>query len=559
MGDAEVPDTKDKDATWSKAGGITSWIDSDFSPTEIKQMYTYENAPHIVFVLVDDWGYNDIGYRSTYLNWTTPTIDKLAAEGIKLENYYNHYSCVPSRSALLTSKYAFVTGMQDDRSGAELPLKEITLAQELKSAGYHTYMVGKWHLGISTVYHHPMNRGFDSFYGYFSGFIDYWDKKYHEYQDLQDGFDIVTDESELDETLHNGYLLQTKAEKAIDDYISNYGDSGEPMFLYYSMQLIHGVWAAPDTFLQRCDDTKLLGVFDDDYDNTLIQTYCAMNVMLDEAIANLTCKINSVGMGDNTILVIISDNGGEGSVKGNNYPMRASKGSYFNGGVLGNGIIHSKLVPESVRGTSYYGQVHITDWLPTLMGQATNGEWTGSYSGDTLDGVDVWSAILENSTSPHQTIVHYHDGENCTLQYKMVKMVTSSNWHKYHEPDHYFAKDQAPQNSVESCSNPSLIYVDATDDYTSDTSIASINTFNIGTAHSIKIFLVFVAIFLILFALIFYSYINLSRIKSNKHYDFESIKGERNVALSPYRNNINKAELIGLLHHGGKYQSDSIM
>jgi len=563
VGEEEVPDSTNRDTTWEAAGGITSWIESDFTPTEIEQIYSYDDAPHIVFVLVDDWGYNDIGYRSSYLNWTTPTIDKLGEEGVKLENYYNHYSCVPSRSALMTSKYAFVTGMQEDRGGAELPLKEITLAQELKSAGYHTYMVGKWHLGISTVYHHPLNRGFDSFYGYYSGFVDYWDKTYHGYLDLQDGFDIVTDESELDSTLHNGYLLQTKAEKAIDDYISNYGDSGEPMFLYYSMQLIHGVWAAPDTFLQRCDDTKSLGVLDDDYDNTLLQTYCAMNVMLDEAIANLTCKIESVGMGDNTILVVVSDNGGEASVHGNNYPMRGSKGSYFNGGILGNAIIHSKLIPESVRGTSYYGQVHITDWLPTLMGQATDSAWTGSYSDENvLDGVDVWSTIMENTTSPHQVMVHYHDGENCTIQYKMVKVIYSDDWKNYHVPDYNFERDQAPQNSIESCDDPSLVSGYFSDDTSSGYSSNISNFDKILSARLLKFLLVFTTICVVLLAAMISSYLNLSRFKVEVRHDLKSTQLKGSVALSPRRQNIKtceQSEFSRLLEHKSTVKEDDDM
>lgn len=113
-----------------------------------------------------------IGYRSTYLNWTTPTIDQLAAEGIKLENYYSHETCTPSRGALLTGRYPLRLGLWEQHIEAELPLNETTLAQELKSAGYQTYMVGKWHLGYSTDAHLPPNRGFDSYYGTYCSCVD---------------------------------------------------------------------------------------------------------------------------------------------------------------------------------------------------------------------------------------------------------------------------------------------------------------------------------------------------------------------------------------------------
>jgi hypothetical protein len=139
----------DKEA-YVAAGGFTSWETSDFEPLEIEQKFTYSDAPHIVYVLVDDWGYNDLGSRSTYLSWATPTIDGLAANGVSLTNYYTNELCSPSRAALMTGRYAFRLGFQsggEDGSASTrfaLNLTEITLGQELQSAGYRTYIIGKW-------------------------------------------------------------------------------------------------------------------------------------------------------------------------------------------------------------------------------------------------------------------------------------------------------------------------------------------------------------------------------------------------------------------------------
>ena len=105
----DFPDSKSKKETWKSNGGVSPWL-NDTSSRVIEQIYHYHAAPHIVYFLIDDWGYNDVGYRSTYLSWTTPTIDRLAAEGVKLENYYTSDLCTPSRGALLTGRYPFRLG-----------------------------------------------------------------------------------------------------------------------------------------------------------------------------------------------------------------------------------------------------------------------------------------------------------------------------------------------------------------------------------------------------------------------------------------------------------------
>jgi hypothetical protein len=136
-----------EEAAYDVCGGVCANVTENFYSLEVEQVYNAASPPHIVFVLADDWGYNDVGFRSTYMDWTTPTIDSYVSEGITIENYFTHYYCAPSRAALMTGRYAARLGMIDENEGCELPLSETTMAQEMKSAGYRTYMVGKWHLG----------------------------------------------------------------------------------------------------------------------------------------------------------------------------------------------------------------------------------------------------------------------------------------------------------------------------------------------------------------------------------------------------------------------------
>jgi len=341
---------------------VTSlYHDEPFQQREINQIYDYEDAPNIVFVLIDDWGYNDFGARSTYMRWTTPTLDNLANEGILLENYYTNELCGPSRASIMTGRYALRLGIVE-ATGA-LPLTETTLAEELKSAGYRNYIIGKWHLGRSTDYYFPTYRGFDYFYGYVEGYEDYWTKQHDFSPNLYENTTLVTNKAELDVALHTGYLFETKAEEVIKLHAANYPDT--PMFLYYPMQLVHSPWTAPEIYLERCTkyaEDEYIQAYEIDSEDieSIPYNYCAMIVMMDEAIANLTCTLSEYGFSDNTVLIISGDNGGSKSIHGASYPFKGHKDTAMRGAVSNTAIIHSQLIPKDVQGRKYIPDVHIT-------------------------------------------------------------------------------------------------------------------------------------------------------------------------------------------------------
>src|SRR5687767_4443154 len=132
--------------------------------------------PNIVFLLADDLGYTDVGFHGSEIK--TPSIDRLAAGGARLEAFYVQPVCSPTRAALMTGRYPMRHGLQVGvvRPWAKygLPLGERTLAEALRSAGYRTAIVGKWHLGHFEPAYLPTRRGFDHQYGHYNGALDYW-------------------------------------------------------------------------------------------------------------------------------------------------------------------------------------------------------------------------------------------------------------------------------------------------------------------------------------------------------------------------------------------------
>ena len=137
------------------------------------------DKPNIVFIMADDLGNADLGYRGGEIK--TPNIDKLANAGVRCESFYGMPVCTPSRAALMTGRYPIRHGLQTlvifPSHGYGLPTDERTLPQALKEAGYQTYMVGKWHLGHADRKYWPQNRGFDHFYGNLVGEVDYFTKE----------------------------------------------------------------------------------------------------------------------------------------------------------------------------------------------------------------------------------------------------------------------------------------------------------------------------------------------------------------------------------------------
>ncbi|CAN8189949.1 unnamed protein product [Coccothraustes coccothraustes] len=360
-------------------------------PMEKSLPPTFTRPPHIIFILTDDQGYHDIGYHGSDIQ--TPTLDRLAAEGVKLENYYIQPICTPSRSQLITGRYQIHTGLQHSiirpRQPNCLPLDQVTLPQKLQEAGYSTHMVGKWHLGFYKKECLPTRRGFDTFLGSLTGNVDYYTYDNCDGPDvcgydLHEGEDVAWDQSGK----YSTFLYTQRVSKILASHSPK-----EPIFIYVAFQAVHTPLQSPKEYIYRY---RSMG-------NVARRKYAAMVTCMDEAVKNITWALKKYGYYDNSVIVFSTDNGGQTFSGGSNWPLRGRKGTYWEGGVRGIGFVHSPLIKRKRR--TSWALVHITDWYPTLVSLAR-----GNLSNvQGLDGYDVWPAISEGKESPRTEILHNID------------------------------------------------------------------------------------------------------------------------------------------------------
>lgn len=352
--------------------------------------------PNIVFFLADDLGVGDVGYLGSEIR--TPHIDRLAAEGVRLDRHYAPPVCTPSRAALLTGRRPDRYGIADPilpYSVWGLPTNCETLARDLHDAGYFTAICGKWHLGHTLMSQTPLRNGFDHAYGCVLGSSDYFTRE----------FTTVLDWTRNGEPLHEeGYttdLIANETVRLIDAHAGK-----EPFFILVSFTAPHTPLMAPPERIAAYAKIE----------NEQRRTYAAMVTALDDAVGRVRKAIEEQGLAEDTLMVFVSDNGATTMDGGSNGKLRGKKGQPYEGGVRVPAIVHW---PKQLKPRAIEDPTHILDWRPTLLKVA------GVEKRTETDGVDIWPQITGASLDPDRELLVFIGRRKAALlrgRWKLTEM-----------------------------------------------------------------------------------------------------------------------------------------
>lgn len=415
----------------------------------VGRSFAAEKKPNIIVILADDLGYSDIGCYGGEIH--TPNLDKLAAGGLRFTQFYNSAKCEPTRASLMSGQY-----WQDCGLGVK---RGITMGQAMKSAGYATFAVGKWHIAGN-----PFERGFDHYFGHLGGVSDYFKGSPAHRLDDQP-FKVPTDGSFYTTDANADYAIQF-----ITDSRKQHPE--QPFFTYLAFNAPHApLQARPEDIAkyrgkyrigwdklreQRYQRQIALGLTkkewalsprpqtipawdslteeEQDFEDARMSVFAAQVDRMDQAIGRVLAKVKELGQEENTLVLFLSDNGAnpfdhgkaedrqiEPLLKGTSHlgyglgwanlsetPFRHYKRNMFNGGSCTPCIAHWPAMLKQP-GTITDQRAHIIDLMATIM-DVGGGTWPAQLEGKDiapLPGKSLRPILAGEQRSPHETL-YFH-------------------------------------------------------------------------------------------------------------------------------------------------------
>jgi arylsulfatase A-like enzyme len=347
--------------------------------------------PNIVFILADDLGYADVSCYGRR-DFETPSIDRIAAEGLRFEQAYANSSvCTASRVALMTGRYQYrlPIGLEEPlRSTSErtvgLPSEHPSLPSLLKTAGYQTALVGTWHLGRPPAFG-PRLSGYDRFFGFHSGVLDYFTHKFG--PPHTDTEDLWEDDQKVRVP---GYLTDVLSDRAVAT-IGEFANAGRPFFLSLHFNAPHWPWEGPE---DEAGALRLKSLFH--FDGGTQRTYQLMVQRMDLQIGRVLQALEAAGVADNTVVIFTSDNGGERF--SDTWPFTGKKTELLEGGLRIPAVIRW---PARIKASQVSQQVMIhMDWIATLLAAAGVAPDPDFPS----DGIDLMPCLTEEAAPAPRTL-----------------------------------------------------------------------------------------------------------------------------------------------------------
>ncbi|WP_430814941.1 sulfatase-like hydrolase/transferase [Carboxylicivirga sp. RSCT41] len=401
-----------------------------------------QKQPNLVVIMTDDMGYADVGFNGC-TDIPTPHIDKIADQGVRFtQGYVTFPVCGPSRAGFLTGRYqdrfGFTTNPSIDPENpvSGLPVEEETMAQVLRKANYKSAIVGKWHMGTHPHFH-PLERGFDYFYGFLSGGHNY----FHDQLYLKDLSEVTkkwewyrTKIIENRKTVETDDYLTDELSDAAVNFINQKVAADEHFMLYLAYNAPHTPMQATEKYLSRFPDIE----------DKKRKTYAAMVSAVDDGVGRVLKALHDGGINENTIVVFLSDNGGAHNNASDNGPLRGLKGDLFEGGIR---VPFAMRWPEVIpAGQTYEKAISSMDIMATIVAQNT----IEISAERPLDGVNLIPFLTElNDEEPHDYLFWRKWEQNAmAIRQGMNKLVANDDQDQ-NEPELYnLASDLNEQTNV---------------------------------------------------------------------------------------------------------------
>lgn len=365
--------------------------------------------PNVIVMVADDLGWSDVGFHGGDID--TPSLDRLAAEGMELSRFYTTPICSPTRAALMTGRDPMRLGVSYaviwPWTNAGIHPEEHFMPQSFQAAGYQTAMVGKWHLGHALQAYHPNARGFEHFYGHLHTEVGYFPPFAN-----QGGKDFQENGVSIERDGYESYILGDEVSRYIRER-----ERDKPFFVYMPFIAPHTPLDAPDDLVQKYadmeDERQPARSKHTDESRMLARLsglpsarpmFAAVVEGMDRAIGQVLDTLDEEGIADDTIVLFFSDNGGAAYATGgaDNVPLRGGKGETWEGGIR---VVSVLRWPQVLPAQSKMPQImSAMDVFPTLA------EATGVTPGNDkfeLDGRSMWPAISRGQRQPREDLLFF--------------------------------------------------------------------------------------------------------------------------------------------------------